>query len=393
MNIFDKFENDNSIHSPNYPISKNDIIHPDEEDSFAGSNIFSSTWSSFNFTAQQYTNAHVAICTSVLSDAVAQLPADIVRVEISNGSRVEIDDNAHPANFMFRGPNPNMTWSDFMEGTVNSLLLDGNVYVAIKKTPMGFELFLLDPVKVEIVYSRDKSQIVGYEYTVDLGRQTFPRDEIIHMRNFDVHNPLKGVSVLTSLTKELSMDESIKDFNNNFFKNGATIGSMFIPDRFLTDNVYKMVKKSLRDNIEGTNRAFKLFVNRFPGKLEFPNQTHKDIAFLELLKYIRETINGRFKVPPVKAGILEFANYANAVQQMESFWTDAVMPLLKRIQDIINKDFIWKYYDEDHELKFNTSDIAVLQGDRKQQMEILTGYKGADILTVDECRAELNREP
>ena len=397
MNIFDKFENDNSIHnpqSPNSSIGHQDIIHPDEEDSFLSfTGGLTSPWiTAANFTTQ-YTNAHVAVCVGALGDAVSQLPADIIRSETSNGAKVEIDDNAHPANFMFRGPNPDMTWSDFMQGTVTSLLIDGNVYTVINRTPIGYELFLLDPTKVEIIYSDDRSQIEGYEYTVDAHTQMFPRDEVIHMRNFDVRNPLKGKSLLESLVKELTMDKAIMDFNAVFFKNGATIGTMFIPERNLNPAQHKQIQKAIRASTQGTTKSFGLFVNKYPGKMEFPGQKHKDIAFLELLKYIRETINSVFKVPPVKAGILEFANYANAVQQMESFWTDAVAPILRRIQDIINKDFIWKYYDTDHELKFDTSGIAAIQGDLKQRMEILTGYKKEGILTIDECREELGKEP
>ena len=370
-----------------------DIVPITETDSWQDfADSLTSPWGSAAM-ATQFTNAHVAVCVSVLADAVSQLPADIIRVEISNGSRTEIDDNAHPANFMFKGPNPDMTWSDFQQGIIASLLLDGNTYIAISRMPIGPQLFLLDPAKIRIIYSKHKSHIVAYEYGYGEEKQTFTRDEMIHMRDFNVSSPLKGTSRLESLHKELQMDEYIKSYNANFFKNGCTVGAMWSPERQLAPNQFKQIQKAMRAALSGTTKAFSLFVNKFPGKLEFPEQKHKDIAFLELLKYIRETINAVFRVPPYKAGILEYANYANSTQQQESFWTDGIIPLLRRIQDIINKDFIWKYYDEDHELKFNTKNISALQGDPKQRMEILTAYKREGILTTDECRADIDREP
>jgi HK97 family phage portal protein len=387
MDIFDKF--DQSKQPSNYSQDKL------ETDSFGSSGFQFHDFNSFGsndylFEISQDINSSVAICVSVLSDAIVQLPADIIRVQTSKGSRTEIDDNAHPANFMFKGLNGDMTWADFMQGIVTSLLLDGNVYIQIiSKT----ELYLLDPSKIKINQSQDQSKIISYTYLNNNYSTTIPRDQMIHMRNYDVHNPLKGKSMLESIRKELRMDYFVKVFNENFFKNGGVVGWMWNPEHELTIEQHKMLRKAMANEIQGVGNAFKVFINRFAGKLETPDQKHKDIAFLELLKHIRETIFGLFKVPPYKGGILEYANYANSTQQQESFWTDGVKPLVRRIVDIINKDFIWKYFDLNHELKFDYSNIAALQGDPKQRMEVLTGYKKEGILTTDECRIELGYEP
>lgn len=374
--------------------SAKDVIDPDYTDSFInfGGDMANKMWGSSTF-ATQFTNAHVAVCVSVLADAVSQLPADIIRVETSQGTRTEIDDNAHPANFIFKGPNADMTYTDFMQGIVQSLLIDGNVYITIDPIFGGYELYLRDPLSVKHQYSEDEKRIVSYKIDTARIHVVYPRERMIHMKELDARNPLKGKSRLESLRQELQMDEYIKEFNTNFFKQGGVVGWMYTPDKILNPTHLKQIGRAIRDQTAGVANMFKLFINPFPGKLTTPDQKHKDIAFLELLKYIRETINAVFKVPPYKAGILEYANYANSTQQQESFWTDGVMPLLRRIQDIINKDFIWKYFDENHELKFNTSNIAALQGDPEIRMKVNTQYVKYGILTIDEVRADLDREP
>jgi len=401
MNIFDKFNNFNydnknlpkgSLRPITSERPENPLQQEDSWAGFTGSNLLNSPWQLAKV-ATQYSNSHVAICVSVLADAVSQLPADIIKVETSNGTRTEVDDNNHPANSMFKAPNPETTWSDFMTGIVSSLLLDGNAYIAIDIVPGGYELYLQDPTSTQVNVSKDNKRILSYEFGPYDTRVVYPRERVIHMRELNIKNHLKGKSRLDALREELTMDEYIKQYNANFFKNGGTIGWMWTPEKFLNKEQHKQIQRAIRNSISGVTRAFSLFINRFPGKLETPNQKHKDIAFLELLKYIRETINGVFHVPPYKAGVLEYANYANSTQQQESFWTDGVLPLLRRIQDIINKDFIWKYYDENHELKFNLRGVKALQGNPIQKMQELTGYKKEGILTIDEVRAEIGREP
>lgn len=341
-----------------------------------------------------WTNAHIATCVSVLADAVSQLHADIVRSTTSNGTQVFIDDNAHPANLILKGPNPDLTYADFMHSTVISLLLAGNCYILIDKTSTtAIELFLLDPSKIRPQISKDGKKIVYYEYGDSFNPIRYNRDQIIHLREFDLANPLIGKSRLESLRQELLMDGYVKTFNANFFKNGAVIGQWFTPEHRLSDDQHKQLSRAVQQMTSGIGNVFKFLISKVPGKLESPDIKHKDIAFLELLKYIRETINALFKVPPYKAGILEYANYANSTQQQETFWLDGVFPILRKIEDIINKDFIWKYFDTNHEFKFNTDDIKALKGDPKQQMEILTAYKRENIMTVDEVREKLEMEP
>lgn len=394
MNIRDGFN-----YLRNLRLTHSDNIQSQQEDSFGewieyinGRPLTSTT---ANKILAQYTNAHVAICTSVLSDAIAQLPADIIRITTSNGSRTEIDDNAHPANQLFRGPNPEMTYADFMQGIVSSLLLAGNAYVTIDPVGRGKfpELYLRDPGTVTPNLSQDYKQIINYTIRVGTTEYTYPRDRVIHIREFNVSNPLIGRSKLDALALELQMDEYVKLFNANFFKNGAVMGQVWTPEHRLTPAQHKEIGNAMAKATQGVGNAWKIFINKYPGKLETPDQKHKDIAFLDLLKYIRETINGVFKVPPYKAGVLEYANYANSVQQQESFWTDGVKPLIRRIQDALNKDFIWKYFDPTHEIRLDLSGVAALKGNPKEQMEIFTGYQKQGILTIDEVRAELGKEP
>ena len=337
-------------------------------------------------------NANVSISIRATSDAVKSLPLNMIGTETIGGVDRDFDDNDHPANALIDSPNPDMTMREVSSHIVKSVLGDGNAYLTIERLTgpnAAIELWPRDPRNATPIISKGK--ITSYKFQVDDQTRIYPKDRVIHIKDISPEDPVFGVPRIESVRTEIYMDYLINEFNKNFFLNGATLNLMYIPDKLLSD----IDHETLRDQIEkvtGANRAFKMFVNRFPGKLTSPDLKHKDIAFGELLRSNREKIFGAFGLPPFRGGVMEYANYANALAQDRDFWINTVNPLTAMIEDAINKQLVWPYFGHEVSLRYDYSEVPALKGDPKERAEVHRIYIDSGVMTPEQVAKEIGIE-
>ncbi len=334
-------------------------------------------------------NANVYIATRAISDALEGLPVDIVTEETTGSVTREIVDNDHEAYQIIQSPNPEHTFSDIVSHIVKSFLNDGNSLLSIEKStgPNGrVELWPRDPRDVEI--SRDKKFYKFGKFT-EYAR-TYPRDRVIHIRDVQVSDPFWGVGRVTTVREEIMMDHFINRFNSRFFENGATMNLMFTPDHDLSDDQHEQILDAMTGEVGGTERAFKLFINKYAGKFEWPEQRHKDIAFDKLLRMNREKIFGVYGLPPFRGGVLEYSNYANAVAQDLDFWLNTIKPIIMAIENGLNKQLIWPMFGTDVRIKFDLDSVPAIRGDDAERVEKLIKLKNAGIVSPEYVRQQLD---
>jgi HK97 family phage portal protein len=333
-------------------------------------------------------NANVYIATRAISDAIKSLPVHVVEVESIGGIEREIN-NDHPANEMLRNPNTEHSWSDVIDHVTKSYLNDGNAVLTIEKKTgpnTNVEIWPRDPRNLDI-NTRDRSYRFGVYTTA---QKTFPRNRVIHIRDMDVDDPFWGVGRINTVREEIMMDYFINRFNSNFFRYGATINLMFTPDHDLTEDQHLQILDAMSSEVGGADQAFKIFINRYAGKFETPEQKHKDIAFKELLEMNREKIFGVYGLPPFRGGVMRFANYANAIAQDKDFWLNTIQPILKVIEDAFNKQLLWPIYGPEVRLKFDLDSVASIKGTRTEIEDRLLKLKQKGIVSAGYVREQLN---
>jgi len=339
-------------------------------------------------------NANVAICVRALSDAIGSLPLQIVSTEETDGADSSYVDTDHPANALLKHPNPTMTLRKIVRHMVMSYLGDGNAICTIERQTgpnATLELWPRDPRNV--VAERQGVRVGAYRIEgLPDGPLRYPASRVLHICDVTVEDPLWGKPRHESVRVEIEMDYKVNQFNRAWFEHGGALGLMFTPDVKLTPEQHEQLLEQLKADTEGVDNYFGTFINRYPGKIENPGLKHKDIAFLELLKHIREKIFGVFGLPPFRGGVMEYANYANAVAQDKDFWNNTVMPITSTLADDINSQLIWPYFGEDIMLKFYFGGVPALQGDPKERADVHCAYVREGILTKNEVREELGRE-
>jgi len=334
-------------------------------------------------------NANSYIATRAISDAIISLPVSIVEIESDAGKERIVPASDHPANEIFRNPNTEHSWSDIVSFIVKSYLNDGNAILTLERLtgPNQFlEIWPRDPRNVEISPINRSYRFGGYT-----GNQIiYPREKVLHIRDMNITNPFWGIGRVATVREEILMDYFINVFNCNFFKHGAVLNLMFTPDNNLTDDQHQQVLDAMAADIGGAENAFKIFVNKYAGKFESQKMNHTDIAFQDLLKTNREKIFGVFGLPPFRGGVMEYANYANALAQDLDFWNNTIQPILTVITSAFNKQVLWPVYGQDIRMFFDLGVVPAIQGDPTQKVQRLVMLKEAGVVDGEYVRKELN---
>lgn len=337
-------------------------------------------------------NANVSISIRATSDAVKSLPLNMIGTETIGGVDRDFDDNDHPANALIDRPNPDMTMREVSSHIIKSVLGDGNAYLTIERLTgpnAAIEIWPRDPRNTTPIISAGR--ITGYRFRVEDQTKVYPKNRVIHIKDISPEDPVFGVPRIESVRTEIYMDYLINEFNKNFFLNGATLNLMFVPNKNMSQADHEYLIDEMK-KVSGSDRAFKMLINRFAGKLTSPDMKHTDIAFGDLLKSNREKIFGAFGLPPFRGGVMEFANYANALAQDRDFWVNTVNPLTAMIEDAINKQLVWPYFGHEVSLRYDYSEVPALKGDPKERAEVHRIYVDAGVMTPEQVAKEIGIE-
>ncbi len=354
----------------------------------------------FDITADARTervDANIAIITRIVTGAVAHLPIDVSRVVNDGGKLSYEEDNSHPAAELLRIPNFYHMTSEVISDIVQSLVLCGNSYTAIEKKggQTILELWPLEPSKVEIALDRESGLPLGYHYErfgFGKPRISYALDELLHIRLWNVNDRWYGRSGVQSVHSKIMLNWYVDRYNNGFFRNGAGVTKALFPSESMSAEEREITEKALRGRSSPENFG-KIVVMPVGGDIKNIGSEQKDLSFLELLQNNREQILAVFGIPPFLAGVMEFANYANALVQEQSFWRHTIKPLCEIISQSMTRQIIWQHFDREHVFRFDFSGVDALRPDELARAQTDAILVRSGIVTINEARRSRNMDP
>lgn len=339
-------------------------------------------------------DANIATACRLIGDSIANLPLQIMSKEIIDGKEQFVADDSHPAIALMSEPNYYHYWHEIILHMVQSLILGGNSYHQILKVNSEtielwpIESWLIDLLKDQ--YGRP----IGYIYAKDRPEQRkFSLEEILHVRLYNNRSIFQGRSHIEPLRTQILESYYADRYNTAFFKNDATPGGLFTPDIPMTVDQAKEFKEAWEILSRGVDKAHGIRVSTMPGKFDVTSASHKDVAFLDLIKMARERCFGVIGIPPTMAGIMEFASYANALLEDRAFWQNTNIPFCALIEKALTRQLMHRYYDTEHIFKFDYSGVQALHEDalkesQAREIDIRAGYR-----TINEFREDKNLPP
>ncbi len=298
-------------------------------------------------------------------------------VQLDSGEIVDIIEN----------PNP-VESSDILIWKTAMSLLTGNAYWVEDDT--GKEIYLAKPDIVKPV-SNSKNEIVEYHFGSP-NTIVIPADRVIHFKMPNIVSDEFGLSPVQPLLQHLKLNWYYINYINNFFKNGAIPSGILTSVQQIMEEQEAETRKAWNRIHQGFAESHKVAILGYDMKYQQISSPLAEIVVDALYKMPRETILATFSVPPVLAGIFEYANYANAREQIKEFWQNTILPLQRLIAGFINTQYVPRFGD-DLRVRFDVTGIEALQEDELVKSQKYTNYVRGGILTPNEVRELLGYDP
>ena len=342
--------------------------------------------------AQVYaTVVWVYVAGWLISSSIGSVP--IVVCEGTEKNPQEIDKPENEVVKLLAEPNEFESGSEMIEETSLNMELMGDAYIKKMGIVSGLasKLYNLEPYYMNIIPD-PMTKVKAYEYKVGGQSMTIPPEEIAHFKYVNPNSAYHGQGTVMALQASLITELYREAYNKTYFENEARPDVILTQNPDITKGIPPMTPEMKRQAAVKWMRGFGgARRQRLPVLLEsgmdikILSEAMRDMDFREMEKSLRERIFGAFGVPPAMAGIYEYANYANAKEQIRIFWKVTLPPKCNRIARTLTRNII-RPYDSKLWCKFDLSDITALEETVKEREERLSRMLERGGLTLGEYR-------
>jgi len=328
-----------------------------------------------------YRNAYEQL--EIVNRAVNMIVDDVAEIPFAVGEKVlgatNIVKNIRKSKvdlLLNKEPNPFQDVSAFKRNLIIDLLIDGNIFIYFD----GAHLYHLPADKVTI-HTDDKTYIKRFSYDNSID---YSPSEIIHIKENSFNSIYRGVPRLKPAFRTMQLLGSMRDFQDNFFKNGAVPGLVLKSPNTLSEKIKERMLQAwvARYNPKSGGRR-PLFLD---GGLEVENLTEinfKELDFQEGIKSNERIILEAMGIPPI---LLDGGNNANIRPNHRLYYLETVLPIVKKLNYALERFF-------GYSLAEDVTGIPALQPELRDQAAYYATLVNTGILSANEAREALGKEP
>ena len=263
----------------------------------------------------------VLACVGVISSSVAALPAFVYRREGAN--RIEAPE--HPlARLIAHGPNPHMTWADFVEWLLASVLLDGNALAEIVTDERG-QVTALRPIPWRsVAVSQLPSGRLAYDFNdpgVDGARGESRRlleGEVLHLKDRS-DDGFVGVPRLRRAAGVVDAALAVHEYTRAGWSNSISPGGVVEVEKRFSIAALENLAASFARYRGPENRGKAIILEEGAKWTPFPVISPEDAELLASRRFTVEELARVFQVPPPMVGDLSHGTFTNAETMLRFF--------------------------------------------------------------------------
>jgi HK97 family phage portal protein len=283
-------------------------------------------------------------------------------------------------------PEANLTQHELLQAIVTYLELSGNAFVEKifddnKKQKIHGLWPKIDPRSVIIIPGKTKL-VDGYIYCAGISRKVFDDSDIIHFMYFNPENPYYGLSPTEVVKTTLSSDLRALDWNRMFFENDATPAGYISLTGSITRDQANVYREQFEQKHQGFRKAHRVSVFGDGGKYVPVSPTHREMGYLDMLKFSIDQISAAYGVPKMLLGLRQGITRGTAYAELEIFYVDCILPRLDKIESMLNIGLNTK--EQGVRLMFDISSVHALREDVELKAQI-----GKDLATQGYTVGEL----
>ena len=271
-------------------------------------------------------------------------------------------------------PNLFQDINSFKRNLITDYLLDGNIFIYYD----GVHIYHIPATEVTI-HGDPKTFIEKYTYRdVD-----YSPSEIIHIKENSFHDIYRGVSRLKPAIRTMTLMTSMRDFQDNFFKNGAVPGLVLKSPNTLSEKIKERMLQSwqLRYRPDAGGRR-PLILDGGIEVDKISNVNFKELDFQSAIQENEKIILKAIGVPPI---LLDSGNNANIRPNMRLYYLETILPIVRKLNFGLERFFGFK-------IREDVTDIPALQPELRDQSQYYTSLVNGGIITINEAREELGFE-
>jgi len=399
MNIFKplsvilKYDRYNLKHDKSNNDSNKNII----QNSLSIDDNFSIFYNGQHTTDNYLLNAWVNIAINILIRNIARADFTIK----NNGNDVEC---GHIFN-LFHRPNSFTSRYDLWKETAAWWLLEGEAFWWFGSEYTGGlpkEIYVLDPRKMrhegELMGGLDvhfKKNVRRWFYHA--GAELIPilSDEIIHFKEWNPWNPVRGVNPLISLSLELEQDYYANKANSTLLKNNAIPQGILKTEQTLRPEEADQLERRWESKYGAVKANRKIAVLGKGTNFEPLSFTPEVIKLFELKRWNLYTILAKYGIPPRVANINDKSTALSGkdtAEQHSAFWKYTLIPLLKQFEQILETQFFIRFGLKERGV-FDLWDIPELAENEDSQSKRDIAEINAGIKTINDVLKERGKEP
>jgi HK97 family phage portal protein len=273
-------------------------------------------------------------------------------------------------------PNPFQDINTFKRNLVIDLLMDGNIFVYFD----GMHLYQLPAKNVEIETS-ERSYINAFIYD---GKLSYSPEEIIHIKENSFDSMYRGVPRLKPAWERMQLLGSMKNFQKNFFKNGAVPGLVLKSPNTLSEKIKERMLAAWRSRYNPNAGGHRPLI--LDGGLEVENLNavnFRELDFQQSIEENEKTILEAIGVPPI---LLNSGNNANIRPNHRLYYLETVLPIVRKMNFAFERYF-------GYDLQEDISNIPALRPELQDEAAYYSSLVNGGVMTPNEARQALRLDP
>jgi len=279
------------------------------------------------------------------------------------------------ANLLNREPNPFQDINTFRRNLFIDYLLDGNIFIYFD----GVHLYHL-PASDVTIHASDTTYIEKFTFKEKV---TYSPSEIIHVKENSFYSIYRGISRLKPALRTMILMQRMREFQDNFFKNGAVPGLVLKSPNTLSEKIKERMLLSWQARYSPSAGGRRPLI--LDGGIEIDeisNVNFRELDFQEAILENEKIILKALGIPPI---LLDSGNNANLRPNMRLYYLETILPIVRKLNFAMERFFGF-------ELTEDVTNIPALQPELQDQSQYYTSLVNTGIISPNEARENLGFE-
>lgn len=328
-------------------------------------------------------------CGRVIAEGIAMLPWKVMR----KTGRELTEATTHPLyDKMSTKPNRLQSAFEWQETMGMHLAFCGNAFVWMPKVSGRIdEMWLLEPNWMRVQHNWPSN--TTYEARLPNGQSIpLPAEEVWHVRG-PSWNSYCGLEFLELARQALGLSMALEEGQAKLQANGAQPSGLLTFDATITDEQRKKLLSWLEQDHLGSRNAGRPMIMDRGAKFMTTSLSNLDAQVLEQRGFAVEEVCRFMRVLPIMVGHSTKAqSFASSEQQFLAHSMYTTGPWARRLEQSADARLLTAEERADGYYT-NLNEKALLRMASKDQMEVLTRYSAAGIMTRNEARGLLELNP